>query len=43
MWVHPIEADSAMTTRIDAERLYQEVRGMIRQAKGIESGQEVSF
>lgn len=43
MWVHPIEADSAMTTRIDAERLYQEVRGMIRQAKGIESGQEVPF
>jgi hypothetical protein len=43
MWVHPIEADSAMTTRIEAERLYQEVRGMIRQAKGIESGQEVPF
>lgn len=43
MWVHPIEADSAMTTRIDAERLYQEVRGMIRQAKGVESGQEVPF
>ncbi len=43
MWVHPIEADSAMTTRIDAERLYQEVRGLIRQAKGIESGQEVPF
>lgn len=43
MWVHPIAADSAMTTRIDAERLYQEVRGMIRQAKGIESGQEVPF
>lgn len=43
MWVHPIAVDSAMTTRIDAERLYQEVRGMIRQAKGIESGQEVPF
>lgn len=43
MWVHPIEADSAMTTRIAAERLYQVVRGMIRQAKGIESGQEVPF
>lgn len=43
MWVHPIETDSAMTTRIDAERLYQEVRGMIRQTKGIESGQEVPF
>ena len=43
MWIHPIEPDSAMTTRIEAERLYQEVRGMIRQAKGIESGQEVPF
>lgn len=43
MWTHPIEADSAMTTRIEAERLYQEVRGLIRQAKGIESGQEVPF
>ncbi|MCZ2341336.1 MAG: hypothetical protein LC104_06010 [Bacteroidales bacterium] len=43
VWVHPIEPDTAMTTRIDAERLYQEVRGMIRQAKGIDSGQEVPF
>jgi hypothetical protein len=43
MWVHPIEADSAMTTRIDAERLYHEVCGMIRQAKGIDTGQEVPF
>lgn len=43
MWVHPMKADSDMTTRIEAERLYQEVRGMIRQAKGIESGQEVPF
>ena len=43
MWVHPIEADSAMTTRIEAERLYQEVRGIIRQAKGMDTGQEVPF
>ena len=43
MWTRPIEPDSAMTTRFEAERLYQEVRGRIRQAKGIESGQEVPF
>lgn len=43
MWVRPFEADTAMTTRIEAERLYQEVRSMIRQDKGIESGQEIPF
>lgn len=43
VWVHPIYADSARTIRIEAERLYQEVRGMIRQEKGIESGPEISF
>lgn len=32
MWVRPIEANSAMTTRIETERLHQEVRGMIREA-----------
>ncbi len=43
IWAHPVRPDSAMTTRIEAERLYQEVRQMIRQEKGIESGQEVPF
>lgn len=43
VWVHPIRVESARTTRIEAERLYQEVRQMIRQDKGIESGQEVPF
>jgi hypothetical protein len=43
IWAHPVSADSAMTTRIDAERLYQEVRQMIRQEKGIEAGQEIPF
>ena len=43
VWIHPIEAESARTTRIEAERLYQEVRDMIRQEKGIEGGQEVPF
>ncbi len=35
--------DNPMTARIEGERLYQEVRQMIRQAKGIESGQEIPF
>ncbi len=43
IWAHPVRADSAMTTRIEAEWLYQEVRQMIRQEKGIEAGQEVPF
>jgi hypothetical protein len=43
VWVHPIRSESARTTRIEAERLYQEVRQMIRQDKGIESGMEVPF
>ena len=43
VWTHPVHRDSAMGTRIDAERLYQEVRQMIRQDKGIEIGQDVPF
>jgi len=43
IWAHPVREESAMTTRIDAERLYQEIRQMIRQEKGIETGQEVPF
>jgi hypothetical protein len=43
IWAHPVRADSAMTTRIEAERLYQEVRQMIRQEKGIDTGQEIPF
>ena len=43
IWAHPVSADSAMTTRIEAERLYQEVRQMIRQEKGIETSQEIQF
>ena len=41
IWTHPVWSESAMTTRIDAERLYQEVRQMIRKEKGIEPGQEI--
>lgn len=43
VWVHPIREDAARATRIDAERLYQEVRGMIRREKGLESGPDVPF
>jgi len=43
IWVHPVRSEAARTTRIDAERLYQEVRTMIRQEKGIEAGQEIPF
>ena len=38
IWAHPVRPESAMSTRIEAERLYQEVRQMIRQEKGIEAG-----
>jgi hypothetical protein len=41
IWTHPVWSESAMSTRIDAERLYQEVCKMIREEKGI--GQEVPF
>ena len=41
IWTHPVWPESARSTRIDAERLYQEVCKMIRQEKGI--GQEVPF
>ncbi len=43
IWTHPVRPDSAMTTRIEAERLYQEVRQMVRQQKGIDTSQEVPF
>ncbi len=41
IWSHPVWPESAMSTRIDAERLYQEVCKMIRLDKGIE-GPETS-
>jgi hypothetical protein len=43
VWAHPVRTESAIGTRIDAERLYQEVRAMVRKDKGIEAGQEVPF
>jgi hypothetical protein len=43
IWTHPVRSESARGTRIEAEWLYQEVRQLIRQEKGIEPGQEVPF
>lgn len=43
IWAYPVRPESAMTTRIDAEHLYQEIRRMIRQEKGIETGAEIPF
>ena len=43
IWAHPVRADSAMSTRIEAEQLYQEIRQMIRQEKGIATGQDIPF
>jgi hypothetical protein len=43
IWAHPLSPDSSMSTRIEAERLYQDIRGMIRQEKGITSEQGVPF
>jgi len=43
IWACPVRAESAMSTRIEAEKLYQDVCKMIRQEKGIEGGQEIPF
>jgi hypothetical protein len=43
VWTHAVQSDSAMSTRIDAERLYQEVRQMIRHDKGIDANQDIPF
>ena len=43
IWARALTPESSMSTRIEAERLYQQIRGMIRQEKGIETGQDVPF
>ena len=35
LWTHPIRYETAMTTRIEADRLYQGVCQQIRQEKGL--------
>jgi hypothetical protein len=43
IWAHPVWTATAMATRINAERLYQEIVSMIRQEKGVEASKEVPF
>jgi hypothetical protein len=43
IWAHALTPDSSMSTRIKADELYKEIRGMVRQDKGIETGQDVPF
>jgi hypothetical protein len=43
IWVHPVGSDSAMTTRIEAKRLYDDVCRMIRQEKSIETQPDLPF
>jgi hypothetical protein len=43
IWAFPVRPGSAMSTRIEAEQLFQEVRKMIRHEKGLEPSQEVPF
>ncbi len=42
IWAYPVQADTARTTRIEAERLYQEVCKMIRLEKSVEAGPDIS-
>jgi hypothetical protein len=43
IWARPVRPESALGTRIEAERLYEQVRKMIRLEKGIADGPEVPF
>jgi hypothetical protein len=43
IWAHPVEADAAMSTRIDAKRIYDEVCLMIRQEKSIDTQPDLPF
>ncbi len=42
-WAKPVGDDTAMRTRIEAERLYREAAEMVRQSKGVGAGQSVPF
>jgi len=43
VWVHPVRPDNQHSIRVDAEQLYQDVRAMLREAKGLENTQETSL
>ncbi len=42
VWAHPY-GDMPRTVRIEGERLYHEIRQIIRGEKGIETGREIPF
>lgn len=42
IWAYPVRPGSVARTRIEAERLYNQVCKMIRLEKGIEAGPEIS-
>ena len=43
VWVHPIRPDNEHSLRVESGRLYQEVRAMLREAKGLENNQDIPF
>jgi hypothetical protein len=43
IWARPVRAGFAMSTRIEAERLFRDVCSMVRQEKGIAAGPEIPF
>ena len=43
IWAHPVGGDSALSTRIEAEQLFQEVSRMIRKEKGAEATPDIPF
>jgi hypothetical protein len=43
IWAYPLEPASAMSTRINAEKLFKEVCQMIRKEKNIDTEQEIPF
>jgi hypothetical protein len=43
IWAYPIEQAAAMSTRINAEKLFKEVCQMIRKEKNIDTEQEIPF
>ena len=43
VWTHPVKPETAMSTRIEAEHLYQELCHLIRQEKVSDLTQEVPF
>lgn len=43
IWAHPVTEEKAMTIRIEAQRLFDELSQMVRKDKGIEASQGVPF